>query len=835
MLEQLSAGRNVWRHYAWVPSSTLGVVAVGFLCWGAWVYGYDPHWLGHGHSWWLSALQVNQNWTLIATMALWLAGLSSFWWPRRHQRLPIGLIVVVVMVIVTAALGTASLVPCRGGISTIGVTFWILQLYVGQPSPAYAPGAAVCSGQPPLALQLGQSIGLGATLIGAVAVAAVLWRQPVERLRSRFAREVTIFTGLDALTLPLLTRLSDPASGRKVIVIEPDETHPLLDEARATGARVIIGDPAETRLLEPIISGWRGWALDRLYALRCNVAENDRVLSATRSILGRHPRTAEHLPHLPHLPHLVTRIDDPRHANQWRGSHGGTSAGFEDALSAAETTAYTLIDTILRTSARQLILCGDDGLTLAILIELDRRGWEQGELLSAATHGRAAHGRAARPEANGEYLPRLPAPLSIGRVVLIDPRAADIRREYLVSTPRTVPDSAVTTRTARWQDELLPTLDAMTEAIAQGTAVIIVDSFSEMSMHKAGRVARLHPNTWIYVQTPSGDSVSEAIFNRLCLFQSGLLIAGEIPEDTWMRVARHWHECFRLQDPVPPDHPKAPGRRPWADLSDFLRNDNLRQVRSILSEVAGLGRQWVPVRAVPEGSHIELSERELEAVAMAEHIRWYRRRLATKRADGTDGGAPASNLMMPWCDLSANEQATRREWVRSQVAQLEDVGFMPVIPAGGPPGASGYERVGIVEARQLNKRYSWLRPPGEKMQGMVGDWRVIDNHGQERTVGDAEFRASHVHLGGRRWHRTGRFLAWQVSERLTVRTKEGTATADAGDWVVEGVHGERWPIWDEQFKWSYRPAPVLPDGPAPRDQASTPAATSSSTAPTISS
>jgi hypothetical protein len=814
MLGQASVSRGTWRHYAWVLPSALGAAAVCFLCWGAWVYGYDPHWLSRGHGWWLSVLQPAQSWPLIATTVLCLAGLGSYWWPRRRQRLPIALIAVAVMVVVAAALGTASLVPCRGGMSTAGVTFWVLQLYVGQPPPVYGAGAAICSGQPPLALQLGQSIGLGATLVGAVAVAATLWGQPLERLRSRFARRATVFTGLDALTLPLLARLSDPASGRNVIVIEPDETHPLLDEARATGARVILGSPAAPRLLEPIIASWRGCALDRVYALRTDATENDEVLGTARAILDRYT------PNLEHLPHLVTRIDDPRHAMHWRGSHGGVSVGFEDALSPAETTAYTLIDAVLRTSVRQLILCGDSSLALAILIEFGRRGWEQRELITAATLGR----QAALAAAGDDYLPRLPDPLSVKRVVLIDPSAADLRREFLASTPRAVPDSAVTMRFARWQDDLLPALDAMPAAVAQDSAVIVVDSFSDTSMHTAGRVARLHPNTWIYIQMPSGGSVSEAIFNRLRPFNSGLLVAGDIPEDTWLRVARHWHECFRLQDPLPPGHPKAPARRPWAELSDYLRHDNLLQVRSILSAVAGLGREWAPVRMVPDGSYIELSDRELEAVAMAEHTRWYRRRVTSKWPGAAGGKGPTSSLMMPWTELPADERVRRREEVRRQVAQLEDVGFMPVLRAGGPPEAAGYERIGTVEARQLQARYSWLRSPGEEMHGEAGDWRVIDDHGHERTVGDAEFRKTHLYLGSGRWRRIGEFRAWQVEEALVMRTKEGVATANPGDWVVEGVHGERWPVSDQQFRRTYQPN--SPDLSVPAEQAQAPAAAS---------
>src|SRR4029077_11108828 len=100
--------------------------------------------------------------------------------------------------------------------------------------------------------------GLGATLIGAIAVASVLWRQPIDQLQSRFARDATIVTGLGSLTMPLLRRLAETAhSPRAVIVIEPDEDNPLLEEARLTGARIVIGDPSSPAMLRPIISAWR--------------------------------------------------------------------------------------------------------------------------------------------------------------------------------------------------------------------------------------------------------------------------------------------------------------------------------------------------------------------------------------------------------------------------------------------------------------------------------------------------------------------------------------------------------------------------------------------------
>ncbi len=43
------------------------------------------------HAWWRPILQTDQDWTLVATMALLLAGLGAYWWPRRRRhQLPIG-------------------------------------------------------------------------------------------------------------------------------------------------------------------------------------------------------------------------------------------------------------------------------------------------------------------------------------------------------------------------------------------------------------------------------------------------------------------------------------------------------------------------------------------------------------------------------------------------------------------------------------------------------------------------------------------------------------------------------------------------------------------------
>jgi hypothetical protein len=809
MLAARASSRR-WPRYTWLLPAALTAALASLLCWAAWIYGYQPGRLSGSGPWWRADLGPEHSWTLVVALVLLAVVLGTYWWPRRRLQVPIGLIAVVALVLMAAALGATSYVPCRGQLSTTGVTYWILQLYVGQPpgSIYLDTGSAACQGAPPLALQLGQIAGLGATLIGFVAAASRLWQQPLGQLQSRFAREATIFTGLSPLTLPLLKRLAAAGrSPRAVIVIEPDEDNPLLEEARLTGARVVIGDPTSADLLRPIISAVRGCALTRLFALREKVQENEAVIEAAAGILRRYQ------PDPDRQPHLVALIDDPRHADHWRGVHSGRAgAWFEDAVSSAEVTARTLVSRLLSTRPRHLLLCGDSPLTLAILVELARRAWEQAELVKAAVDAAAE-----------SPAPGTPAALPLDRVALLDLRSHDFRREYQASAPSAAVNSlpGVVAHPVRWHDHLLRTLDAMDPAQARETAVIITEEPPGSGVHEAGRVARLHPETPVFVLARTSDSMGSAIFDLLHPFEHGLLADGEVPEDTWTRIARHWHDCYRLSHPVPPGHPKSAARLPWSELDPFLRQDNILQLRSILSAVAALGRQWMPLHLAPAGSIIELSGVDLTAAAVAEHTRYHQRRLEA----GRDG-----EFVVPWAELPTGQQAEVRGQLRSQLAQLEDVGFVPVIPLGGPPEAADFERVGLVQASQLSEPLAWTTYAGEQMHGFAGDWRVIDDAGNVRTVTDPDFQSSHEPLGDGRWRRVGVYRAWQVSGSVVIRTKEGRATAQAGDWVVESPTGERWPVRDTQFRWSYRAT-----RPGRPDQASQPAAASSTTPPAISS
>ena len=131
---------------------------------------------------------------------------------------------------------------------------------------------------------------------------------------------------------------------------------------------------------------------------------------------------------------------------------------------------------------------------------------------------------------------------------------------------------------------------------------------------------------------------------------------------------------------------------------------------------------------------------------------------------------------------------------------------MPVVPSGGPPDAARFDRMGTVRATRLRARWRWARPAGDELSGEPGDWRVLDDGGDERTVRDGAFRVSHEPLGGERWRRTGTYLAWQVSDELVLRTLEGRAVARAGRLGGGRLSGERWPVGNAQFRRTYRAA-----------------------------
>src|ERR1700740_1842736 len=95
-MSPLASGQTGPLRHAWLIPAGLAAAAVGLLCWGAWVYGYDALYFARSPAWLRDTLQTDQNWTPLVTMALLLSGLGIYWWPRRRKNIPIGMIAILV-------------------------------------------------------------------------------------------------------------------------------------------------------------------------------------------------------------------------------------------------------------------------------------------------------------------------------------------------------------------------------------------------------------------------------------------------------------------------------------------------------------------------------------------------------------------------------------------------------------------------------------------------------------------------------------------------------------------------------------------------------------------
>jgi len=775
-----------------VPA-VVAVALTAVVGWGAPQTARAAAWPPPGDPSWYRLLAPDAGLLPAGLFLAWSAALFEYWRPRRRRSRATVLVAVVGMALIGTFLGFCAYLPCGRGQSWVAVWGWVLGLFAGNVADVYGPDAGAVSGCPgaqPLALQVAGAVCLGATLAGAVAAAAALWGRQVARMRARFVRQPVLVTGLDATTLPLLEQLC-AQSPRSVVVLEPDQHHPLLDQVRGLGARVVAVDPTSVRGVLSVLSSPPLSSLRRLYALTPAVRRNELVLEAVADVLRvRRPLGGPR-------PHLVCRVDDPRLAQTWRGEAIGRSELFvQDALNPTEIAVEAMLAALLEAGTRTVYLCGDSLPALVFLVQQARGCWERSALAEALAEG-FAPGVPVPPDA------RLP-PHGPAEVVVVAPTAAALVREYEVTCPDRLRDAApAPSVVARpWEEAVADLLDARPEADRGASAVVVMDDPTPDCMHRAGRMAKLYRSTAVHVLVAEGTGLDGPLFDGLRAYERALVVDGVVPDDNWTRLARLNHECHRRRYPQ-----SAPGRaetrRPWAALRPELRDDNVEHLRAVMVAVAHLGRVWTPTSSVPVGSHVELTDVELRAVARGEHGRWLDAQVALWGAE-VEGG-----LRRPWVDLTVAAQHSNVDQIMVLLERLEAVGFVPALTT--PDGAGTFRRTGAVRARRLTGPHTWESANGDRMAGAAGDWLVSDGRGT-RTVADHVFRRTHEPDGEGRWRRTGTVLAWQVAQPTAVRTLEGRTWADAGGWIVEGENGDRWPVTADHFRAGYASAGAGPSG-----------------------
>ena len=740
--------------------------------------------------------QPNSAATIAIVVVVLVLLCAALWRSGANRRPGAPVAIVAGLALISAVLGMVSYWRCHDDSNPTFFTplIWTVDLVKGGKADQ-SLGAGSCPAQTPVALDVAQLCALAAVFLTVVGAAMALFQSRVDRLRVHFARSVTAIVDMDEDAQSMVTavaRSMDHRSTLAIVTANPDR--PCVQEVRAQGARVVTVDFTRPHTLTSL-SLWR--KLDRLYLLSPDPSSNLLRLRTITQLLEK-VGSRQRVP-------LIVRIDDPWQAEAWRAEHFGGSDNrwAADAVGKYEVTARQLLDRIIGTgSIRRILICGTSRLTLALCSDLAQRQLEK-DYYSAP----------------GE--PPLP------RLVIVARNAGEYEEDHEHSLRRLgLPDDGLRVEampeapTVSLLSSLLKDRDA-----ADTTAVVLVDADgttgSAVDTTTGTRLAARFPATPIYAWDPDAEVTEDrlSIVGRLSTYRLSMDMPLGQAQDDWERAARLIHNRYAAEV----GHRSA-ASLPWAELDEFYRESNRRQVRNVLWMVEKIGGHtwnvWVgdhdviPItnmRGREPLEQLRLMGFEPEAaiaMARAEHEDWRRYYHAAGWRYGTprDDARKIHDKLVDWAAIESDPDrfATALSSLATALTRLRELGYRSR-PVARDREWQQFRRIGEVVAEQQSEPWSWTTHSGETLQARAGDWKVREIDGDDPwSVRDDIFRARYDNVDGDRWRRHGVVAARPARAGEVIDTLEGSITAAEGDWVVRGEQGEQWPVAPGEFARRYQ-------------------------------
>ncbi len=652
----------------------------------------------------------------------------------------------------------------------------------------FSLGAGTCPNPTPAALWIARLTALGAIFTGLAGVVIALFRSQVDRLRATLASSVTAVLGIDDETRSMVSAIARTLGRRStLVVISSGPDAPGVHEARIHGGGVVLVDFNAPETLASL-SLWRN--LERLYLMSRDPPTNQFWLDTITRALSA-------VGHKQRLP-LTVRIDDPWQAEAWRAEQlGGSDTRWAaDAIGKYEVTARWLLNNILAVATiERVFVCGTSELTLALCADLSRRKLER------------------------DYY-TAPDETTLPALNLVGEDAEEYLQDHEFHRRQVAFDSTGPTIDATPQ---APTVSVLMRLIGENddasNAVIFVDDKTRGPSNERStgtRLAARFPTMPIYIWDTgarvTGDPLP--IVGRLRTYRLALDIAEEEAHDVWERAAKLIHE--RYVAGIPPGSTPSPAGRPWAELDEFYRESNRRQVRNALWMVEQIAEHtWNTWGDPPKplGAHDMVGLTPLQQLALmgfdrasalrmakAEHEDWcrYLRRNHWKYGPTRDNEHRIHDKLVDWSVVEADPQKleTAIRSLADTLWTLRQLGYR------SRPVWQPFTRIGTVNAQQRSTPWTWTSQSGNTMQANAGDWEVQAD-GETWSVRDDIFQATYERVDGNQWRRRGSVLARPARPGETIETLEGPATAADGDWVVRGAHGEEWPVPAQEFAQRY--------------------------------
>jgi len=483
---------------------------------------------------------------------------------------------------------------------------------------------------------------------------------------------------------------------------------------------------------------------------------------------------------------MVTRIDDPRQAEDWRRRQiSDELLVLTDTIGLYRVTAQEVVDRALTEAPSRLVVVGSSPMAVALIEEVVQHRREQ-----------AVH----------KVLPRL-------ETVIVAEDADDMLDDHVrgqswygdrpdEDLPRVVPE--------------VPSANSVAAALeSDARAVVIVATAPSVEQEQlTSRLALRHPTVRFLVWREGIQGIaSSSVLANVTPFGLTLVathamngaMVDVLPEDGWERIARRLHEQYVATHQVARGAVR-PGQRDWDDLSRFHRESNLRRVAVALQIVVKAARTWLPTT---RGSRVprRLAAGELRSLAHVEHESWCRYYMANGFLPGPrreePGRTPRHPALVPWDDLPAVDRHYTEESLAQCLHHLEAMGYIPFETTTRTAGQR-YRRIGTVRARRVPTEWTWVTESGATMIARPRDWRVSDDGGDAWSVTDADFRRTYTHMAGDVYRRTGVVSARPTVAHEQVASTEGVERAVEGDWVVQDDAGKQWIVPAARFAEVYR-------------------------------
>lgn len=747
---------------------------------------------------WLRWFGQPGSWPTMVIVVVVLIALCVFDFRSRttHQTRNVPITVIAGLAGTAAVLGLSSYWNCHDATDPPLFTPVILtgSMFWGGMSDVQV-GGRTCPDPTPIALEVARLTALGAIFTGMFGVVIAVFRSQLDRLRVSLAHTVTAVVGIDEDTRSMIgavARTMDRHSTLVVITGGSDE--PSEREAHLQRARVVSVDFNQPATLESL-SLWRN--LERLYLMSADPSTNLAwldVITRRLSAVGSGRR----------LP-LIMRIDDPWQAEGWRARYfGGSDTRWAaDAVGKYETTARWLLDGIIAArTVRRVFVCGTSTLTLALCADLTRRQLE--------------HDYYAEPGAAA-----LPA------LTLVGEDANECRRDHEFHRRQIgfVPSGPIIDAAPE-----APSVQTLTRLIADEDAEACAAIFVDDPAHRVAgglapgtRLAARFPTMPVYSWDPGAQTADDRlpVVGQLRTYRPRLETPEGQAQDAWERAARLIHE--RYVATIGPGARQSPATLPWAQLDEFYRGSNRRQVRNALWMVEQIAvhtwNTWdsppTPLVARDMAGRTPLEQlaqmgfdRDTALkMAQAEHEDWrrYYRRAGWKYGPARDDARRIHDKLVDWSVIEGNPELLRASVtsLATTLWSLRQLGYR------SRPVWQPFTRVGTVTAEQRSEPWTWTSRAGDTMRADAGDWAVWED-GDSWSVRDGIFQATYEYVDGSQWRRRGEVLARPARPGETLDTLEGPATAADGDWVVRGADGEQWPVPGDEFAQRY--AEVRPTG-----------------------